>query len=1049
MGVCFSTVRPASASRERRLTGIPYSTAPEIAVATSPCASSVVGVRAATTVAWVSDFCRVSDHPRGERGTDGWPSLESEVRLPYAGTDLSRSDHCPTSTACPSSGPDPDPIWLSPISNPSTPASASTAFSISKPVLTATVPPRSPGRTNGRTRSKEGGQQERTYTCEHTTEKADQDPPRARLSSAARQADKLRTNPNPDCRKNKTPDDLPRKVITAQPTHEQRASLPLHTHGTPPNRPIPSEDPSSRSRHSRRCPNDPVEIEMTSRHHREKDSISIRPSKKNKDKNKDKDKDAKGRTPSSNPASRLTKPKRLLSKTEILYPTPEAASAAFRAEREMNNNNLRRRAPTPGAGVRKTNSENTLRSTVSFDSTRSGRSGRSRHQNGDDGSEVATVGIGPYDAHFGAAMGTGPIGEAIEVIGLGRKEPRHRTFQSGMLKPALRSSSRVNSRAEMREQRSQTAVPLTRSFSRPQTRNQHHFTEKPLPSRPMSYVAPVIDTLFRSGTSTRNRSNSHARQNSTPHSTSRRDEYPTWSSSNPAPSGGSGLGLRSLFSSLAMNDPAPPTRRESRIIAPADDLHTYLRLVEVPSWDKWPGQPKGLFGKAQRGFNDMGWEWRKRWDNAEMARMAGRALRIWEGTSGARYWERIILDFQEEHVPTRPIDALNRWGAQIFALPAEGYDTLEFFDEAAHDAEDYGLLSWLTGSVLQTAVSTLHMLRYSSSSFTFHLIPTPSPSPSPAEANCLYEGFGTLVLVDRQNNLERSMVIEVRPPSLVDTATLREFGKTSRNDGWWHLPGEMCVGDVGQANLLQAQTYDDCVQNGVYFFAVTNLKYWVFGSFVSEIKQPEDTGSGVKQNSAYSKCTVSPMIDRRAREPSVMQCLTAWLIRSVDEVSDHLVEAIKMYADETPERPRGSETMRQGLDATRASTDLPRSGYNNDSRPYDNPRPDPHLHRAPSRGRHHSDVPPYTTERTHRHSHQRNPSYQEYTPSPASASMNTYGLPNYYDVPPPPLYPAWGANAASPIHPSRAFSPPQPQPFGNWYSANNSGFGWGMGGFGR
>lgn len=29
------------------------------------------------------------------------------------------------------------------------------------------------------------------------------------------------------------------------------------------------------------------------------------------------------------------------------------------------------------------------------------------------------------------------------------------------------------------------------------------------------------------------------------------------------------------------------------------------------------------------------------------------------------------------------------------------------------------------------------------------------------------------------------------------------------------------------------QVYDDCVQNNVYYFAVTNLKQWVFGSFVS------------------------------------------------------------------------------------------------------------------------------------------------------------------------------------------------------------------------
>lgn len=41
----------------------------------------------------------------------------------------------------------------------------------------------------------------------------------------------------------------------------------------------------------------------------------------------------------------------------------------------------------------------------------------------------------------------------------------------------------------------------------------------------------------------------------------------------------------------------------------------------------------------------------------------------------------------------------NRWGKQIFALPARGFDTLEFHDEKSAQAPDMGLLSWLTGSV--------------------------------------------------------------------------------------------------------------------------------------------------------------------------------------------------------------------------------------------------------------------------------------------------------------------------------------------------------------
>ena len=52
-----------------------------------------------------------------------------------------------------------------------------------------------------------------------------------------------------------------------------------------------------------------------------------------------------------------------------------------------------------------------------------------------------------------------------------------------------------------------------------------------------------------------------------------------------------------------------------------------------------------------------------------------------------------------ENVPAAPIDIVNRWGKQIFALPARGFDTLEFHDEKAGQAADMGLLSWLTGSV--------------------------------------------------------------------------------------------------------------------------------------------------------------------------------------------------------------------------------------------------------------------------------------------------------------------------------------------------------------
>ena len=62
-----------------------------------------------------------------------------------------------------------------------------------------------------------------------------------------------------------------------------------------------------------------------------------------------------------------------------------------------------------------------------------------------------------------------------------------------------------------------------------------------------------------------------------------------------------------------------------------------------------------------------------------------------------------------------------------------------------------------------------------------------------------------MVLVNKDDPTDRTMIIEVRPPDVVDERVLREFTKRSRGEGLWALPAETCVGDVGQANLLQAQ----------------------------------------------------------------------------------------------------------------------------------------------------------------------------------------------------------------------------------------------------
>ena len=83
----------------------------------------------------------------------------------------------------------------------------------------------------------------------------------------------------------------------------------------------------------------------------------------------------------------------------------------------------------------------------------------------------------------------------------------------------------------------------------------------------------------------------------------------------------------------------------------------------------------------------------------------------------------------EENVPLAPIEAANRWGKQLFALPARGFDTLEFQDEKAGQAADMGLLSWLTGSVSSHLPCLCSILAVAdiAASTNYHLDPAYSP----------------------------------------------------------------------------------------------------------------------------------------------------------------------------------------------------------------------------------------------------------------------------------------------------------------------------------
>ncbi|WVW86162.1 hypothetical protein I302_108203 [Kwoniella bestiolae CBS 10118] len=809
------------------------------------------------------------------------------------------------------------------------------------------------------------------------------------------------------------------------------------------NQPISHHTPPIAHRHHHQ-PSKPTvsrEIKTPIPRHRDLPPTLLQQQSKNEVKSDPKGRDRNIKTPKPlpkdlPPESREERHDRVrkLSSREVLYPTPEAAKEAFRVERAMNPPPKHRRPPTPytssrrTSSVRKVDSDRSIRSRVSFDSTRSRRSNRSDRSGrtyDSDSESDGTMGS-KWEPSFGSNVGIGPAGEAIEVIGLGRKKPRHRTFTAGMLKPALRSTSRMNSRVDINEGSSNS--------------NSNSRREKPLPSRPMSYVAPIVNSLSKVTAPGGRKIQKRSSHQPTPSNYSvEQNNHILGASSSVTPlsrsvsrnhTSGNENGIRSLFSSLSLGPNANPNStshhdvanhsgassmnsvsdirftstapsRASRrhLILPADDLFSYLRYAEIQSWDRWPlaqvSQKRGLGlwgGKRTLGFDEMSWEWHRRLRLAEEARVSGRMLGSWESQRG---WEKGILDWLDENVSKHAIDMANRWGTQIFALPAEGFDTLEFFDESINKAEDFGLLSWVTGTLLQTAVSTLHMLRYSSSTFTFHLIPSPRPphlqhsssslhvhdSPSSrGKFHFLWEGFGTMVLVNKNNDIDRAMILEIRPPSVVDSSVMKEFARGMSGEGWWGFYGDTCVGEVGQANLLQAQVYDDCIQNQVHFFAVTNLKYWVFGQF----------------NSNWSRCTVSPVISRGARDPSLMQCLTAWVVRSVDE------------------RPRASESH------TMISPQLP-------TLPQENEREHRRHRRSQSRP---SDIPSYTDTVRSRRSNSRSsfslpPNAQGYDYSPTPYPQPTMGL--------TPVYPISTPNGTQTVFPVNMNVPP------NEYNTNGYG----------
>lgn len=435
-----------------------------------------------------------------------------------------------------------------------------------------------------------------------------------------------------------------------------------------------------------------------------------------------------------------------LSPTERVYEDPEVAKEAFRSERD--GNPFHRRAPTPytsrsrrravGSGsetetggegtsgheesdsditrrtIERRASSRSVRSKVSFESRTLRRNGRIPGSGGSSGDDEedhlyhirpGQMKLGAWDPGFGASRGIGPVGEAIEVIGLGRKQPRHRIFGREMLKPAIRSgmSSRV------------TLPGLEHSGSGGRGGEEvGGRRDKPLPVRPGSIVSSVIDVLrsrpslppenvlrhrqeripptsFRSlqagfedslsPTSTNSlespnpahRSNTQRSRDTqqspteSPHLQSRtfHASPSDWSPHQPSisiqpPPPPPRTSLRSIWTSFSRNlhiDDPPFGHLRSRprspilLLPPAENLFAYLATVYLAEWRDWPsaggevdrGLVGSLSGKRQGG---MVWEWFRRMEVAEGCRGI-RVLSSWVG--GDKFWGKRILDCESKY----------------------------------------------------------------------------------------------------------------------------------------------------------------------------------------------------------------------------------------------------------------------------------------------------------------------------------------------------------------------------------------------------------------
>ncbi|BEI81031.1 hypothetical protein CcaverHIS002_0201910 [Cutaneotrichosporon cavernicola] len=302
-------------------------------------------------------------------------------------------------------------------------------------------------------------------------------------------------------------------------------------------------------------------------------------------------------------------------------------------------------------------------------------------------------------------------------------------------------------------------------------------------------------------------------------------------------------------------------------VSPFSNLRGYLAHSSIEKFERWPesGQRQS-FGRSDWG--PSGREFTRRLNLAEAQRNR-RQLRGWARDD---YFKDMVVDDVEVHVPDTLLAKDDRRGEERFTVPATNFHTKRFRETSSVLPCDQYLLQWLNGTVLTSALSAVHAIRFHYTDATFMYAPSAVRRKGHKEKN--YQGFpdgyGSLILVRDEANGgpalgpidRRALLVSVVPPSPYTKEVLSAFTRTQEH--WKQY--SRSDNTSGLANLLQAQMYDECVAHGVRYWVATTLKWWVFGVFNKDLTQ----------------CVVSSKIRRSETACTVLECLVTWMRRALE-----------------------------------------------------------------------------------------------------------------------------------------------------------------------